>query len=306
VVGRDGASEELLFRDDRALLRVPQLAIHLDRDVNEKGLMLDRARHLTPIWGLGATSEGDFAAYLAEQVGVIPADVLAWEVMLHDLTPAALLGGEGELIASARLDNLCSCYGAVRALVDAAAATGASSGATGPAAVPVIALFDHEEVGSGTATGASGALLPAVLARMVTARGGSDDDLRRSLASSRCLSADMAHGTHPNYPERHDIDHPIRLGAGPVIKINMAQRYATSATSAGELRRRCDEAGVPLQVYAHRNDLPCGSTIGPLTAAGLAVDVVDVGMAQLSMHSAREVMAAVDDDLMVRGFAACL
>ncbi len=301
VVSRDGGTAELLFRDDRPLLRIPQLAIHLDRDVNEKGLVLDRARHLTPVWGLGTTSEGDFAAYLAERVDVIPADVLAWDVMLHDVTSASLLGGERELIVSGRLDNLCSCYGAVQALTALAAPAPVASDS-----VPVIALFDHEEVGSETATGANGALLPNVVGRMIAARGGSDDDVRRALAASRCLSADMAHGTHPNYPERHDIDHPIRLGAGPVIKVNMAQRYATSATSAGELRRRCDDAGIPLQVYAHRNDLPCGSTIGPLTAAKLAVDVVDVGMAQLSMHSSREMMAAVDVDLMVQTFSAWL
>jgi aspartyl aminopeptidase len=268
--------------------------------VNEKGLLLDRARHLTPIWGLGTTDEGDFAAHLAEQVGATPDSVLAWDVMLHDVAGASRLGGAEELIVSGRLDNLCSCFGALRALIDLGA-KGEGSGA-----VPVIALFDHEEVGSESATGAAGALLPSVLGRMVSARGGTDDDLRRALAASRCLSADMAHGTHPNYPERHDIDHPVRLGAGPVVKVNAAQRYATSATSAAELRRRCDEAGVPLQVYAHRNDLPCGSTIGPLTATELGVEVVDVGMAQLSMHSAREMMAAVDVELMVRAFTAWL
>jgi aspartyl aminopeptidase len=261
---------------------------------------LDRARHLTPIWGLGVSSEGDFSAYLAEHVGAKAAHVLAWDMMLHDVAPASRSGTEQELIASGRLDDLCSCFGALRALLDVV------DHGDGSDAVPVIALFDHEEVGSESATGAAGALLPTVLGRLVSARGGSEDDLRRARAGSRCLSADMAHGTHPNYPERHDIDHPIRLGAGPVVKVNMSQRYATSATSAAEFRRRCDDAGVPVQMYAHRNDLPCGSTIGPLTATELGIDVVDVGMAQLSMHSAREVMATVDVALMVQAFTAWL
>jgi aspartyl aminopeptidase len=301
VMVRDaiGRAESRSFRDDRAVLRVPQLAIHLDRDVNERGLVLDRSRHLTPVWGLGRARDGDFAVYLAEMVDAAPDAILSWDVMCHEVAGATILGLEGELLASGRLDNLASCHAATTAI------TSSIDRRSGDA-VPVIALFDHEEVGSETSTGASGAFLRNVLGRMVASRGGSPDDLLRSLAASRCLSADMAHGTHPNYPERHDPEHPVLLGGGPVVKTNVNQRYATSARSAAEFLVRCEKAGVPAQTYAHRNDIPCGSTIGPLTAAGLGVDVVDVGAPMLSMHSARELMSTRDIEPTMAAFAAWL
>jgi aspartyl aminopeptidase len=294
-----GRAESRSFRDDRPLLRVPQLAIHLDRDVNERGLVLDRSRHLTPVWGLATAGDGDFTVYLAEMVDAAPDAILSWDVMCHDVAGATTLGVDGELLASGRLDNLASCHAATTAI------TSTIDRRSGDA-VPVIALFDHEEVGSETSTGASGAFLRNVLARMVASRGGSPDDLLRSLPASRCLSADMAHGIHPNYPERHDPEHHIVLGGGPVVKTNVNQRYATSARSAAEFLVRCEKAGVPTQTYAHRNDIPCGSTIGPLTAAGLAVDVVDVGAPMLSMHSARELMSTRDVEPTIAAFTAWL
>ena len=159
---------------------------------------------------------------------------------------------------------------------------------------PVLCLFDHEEVGSTSATGADGALLAQVLERVVLARGGDRQDLLRALSGSVCASVDMAHATHPNHPERHDPAHHVRVNAGPVVKINANQRYATSGTSHAVLVRACEVAGVPHQVFVSRNDQPCGSTIGPVTAARLGIDTVDVGVAQLSMHSARELCGAED------------
>ena len=166
----------------------------------------------------------------------------------------------------------------------------------------IVALFDHEEVGSESSTGAAGALLGQALSRLNASWGGTDADLATSLARSMLLSADMAHATHPNYPERHDTGHDVALGGGPVIKINVSQRYATDGPSAAAFRLAAERAGVPTQTYSHRNDLPCGTTIGPLAAARLGVPTVDAGMAQLSMHSIRELMAASDVDHMVAAF----
>jgi len=286
----DGSIGSRLFRDDRPLLRVPQLAIHLDRDVTANGLVLDKQRHLNPVWGLGTPVDGDFAEWLAGAVGVDPSQVLAWDAMCHDTLPSGLLGVDEELISAARLDNLCSSFGAVTALTSAPTAPPASGRNT------MIALFDHEEIGSETATGAASPWLARVLAGL-----GPFD-----VTSSRVLSADMAHGTHPNYPERHEPKHTIALGGGPVVKVNVNGRYATEAVTNGEFLAACADAGVPAQTYAHRADLACGSTIGPITAARLGVATVDVGMPQLSMHSARELMAAADVAHMTAAFTAWL
>ena len=284
--GPDGLTEADLL-DDRPLLRIPQLAIHLDREVNDKGLKLDRQRHLTPIWGLGPVDEGAFRTYLAEQLHVAPGAVVSWDVMPFDLQAPALTGPDQELISSARLDNLVSCHAGLEALVHA-------HDTDPPARTPVLALFDHEEVGSTSATGAAGALLGRTLERITGTLGGSRDDHLRALAATSCVSADMAHATHPNYPERHEPDHPVRLNGGPVIKLNSQQRYATSAGTAAEFVAACDRAGVPVQHFVSNNTMPCGSTIGPLTAAQLGIATVDVGVAQLGMHSIRELCGAAD------------
>lgn len=289
--------EQQLVRLDRPLLRVAQLAIHLDRDVNDKGLVLDRQAHLAPLWGLGAAQEGDFAALLAAELGVAPGDVVAWDIMLHDLTPPTLFGAEEELIASARLDNLFSSWCALRALADLPA----------PEAVaPVVVLFDHEEIGSESTTGAAGPFLATVVERLVAARGGTREDLHRTLAASVVVSADMAHAVHPNYPERHEPAHRPLPNQGPVIKVNVNQRYATDAASQAVFVAACRQAGVPWQIYSHRSNLACGSTIGPITAARLGMAVVDVGCAQLSMHSARELAGSHDPALLVAALGAFL
>ena len=276
VVVRSGDGVDVrLMRDDRPLLRVPQLAIHLDRTISSEGLKLDPSRHLTPVWGLGSSSPGEFAAWLAGAVGVEPHEVVGWDVMCHDTLPAGFLGADEELISAARLDNQASCFGAVSSLIG----VGSRAGRT-----LLIALFDHEEVGSASTTGAGGALLPQVLDRLTSAWGGDAATLANALGTGHCMSADMAHATHPNYPERHDPAHQIALGGGPVVKVNVNQRYATDGPTAGRFRALCDGASIPHQTYSHRNDLQCGSTIGPITAARLGIPTIDVGMAQLSMH----------------------
>jgi aspartyl aminopeptidase len=275
-----------LVRIDRPLLRVPQLAIHLDRGVNENGVKLNAQQHLVPLWGLGPVAEGDFADLLAKELGVATGDLLSWDVMLHDVTPATLLGAEEELVSSARLDNLLSCWAATEALI----ATGPENG-TG---VGVICLFDHEEIGSQSASGAAGTILPTVLERVALAAGIDRDGYLAALARSLCISSDGAHATHPNYRDRHEPGHQIALNGGPVIKLNANVRYATDAPGAARFKLAAEKAGVPLQEFVTRTDMPCGSTIGPVTAATLGIPTVDVGVAQLSMHSARELCGAAD------------
>lgn len=292
TTGPDGAPTEHLVLVDQPLLRVPQLAIHLDRDVNERGVQLNKQQHLTPVWGVGARTEGAFASFLAELVGAPggASSVLAWDLMTHDLQPGALLGRDEDLMAAPRIDNLASCWAATSALLGASAADAAN----------VICLYDHEEVGSQSATGADSVLLVSVLERIVLARGGDREDFLRALAGSFCASVDGAHATHPNYPDRHEPDHLIALGGGPVIKHNSNERYATHADTEAVVVAAGTAAGVPLQHFVTRSDLPCGSTIGPVTAARLGVPTVDLGMPMLSMHSARELCGAEDPALLLR------
>jgi aspartyl aminopeptidase len=279
----DGSTGDVLI--DEAVCRVPQLAIHLDRDVNERGLLLDKQQHLTPVWGSGSPRPGEFASWLAGRIGTAAGDISTWELCLFDRTPPAILGGDESLLAAGRLDNQVSCWAAVDALAGARQAGSSTS---------VIALFDHEEVGSESSTGAAGPLLEHVLERIALATGGSRADFLTQLATSTCVSADNAHAVHPNYRERHDPDHQPIVNEGPAIKLNSNQRYATSARSAAMLRRVFDEAGVPSQVFVSRNNIPCGTTIGPITATRLGIETVDVGVPQLSMHSARELCGTED------------
>ncbi|MDX2378353.1 MAG: M18 family aminopeptidase [Acidimicrobiia bacterium] len=286
VVDIDGHEHLVDVREP--LARVPQLAIHLDREVNSKGLVLDAQRHLTPVWGIGEPA-GGFAAWLADRAG-LDRPPTWWELCLYDVQGASVLGHNGSLLASGRLDNLLSCWAATRALADADPVDH----------IAVIVLNDHEEVGSSSTTGASGPFLESVLARLVSARGGSDDDRYMAYAGSACISADNAHAVHPNYAERHEPAHAPAVNAGPALKINANQRYATSASTAAMFQRSCEAAGVPWQVFVSRNNMPCGSTIGPLTATRLGIPTADVGVPQLSMHSARELCGSRDPEYLRR------
>jgi len=291
-----GTVETRLFHDTTPLLRVAQLAIHLDREQNE-GLTLNRQQHLEPLWGLGDTP-GDFRRYLSEQVGVPAADLLGWDVMTHPVEPSRRLGRRSELIAAPRLDNLGTSYAGVRALVEAAR--------TEPRLVPVLVLFDHEEVGSQSERGAMSTLLPSVLERLVLAGGGSREDYWRALASTVIASGDMAHATHPNYADRHEPLHHIAVNGGPVLKINSNLRYATDSLGEAAFRLACEQAGVPMQSFVVRTDLPCGSTVGPMTSALTGATTVDFGAPLLSMHSARELGGAQDPAMYVAALAAFL
>ena len=289
VRAEGGGLESRLVSIARPVLRIPQLAIHLDRTVNEQGVKLNPQTQLAPIWGLaGSVSPDDaFADLLATAAGVPVDQLLTHDLSLFDLTPAAVGGATGDLLFAARLDNLASVHAGLTALLQQADAGRHDT-------VPVLACFDHEEVGSSSRDGAAGTLLATVLERLALSCGLAREAQLAALASSLMLSADMAHAVHPNYADRHEPRHKPKLGGGPVLKTNHNQRYATSAASAAQVQRLARSAGITLQDFVTRSDLGCGSTIGPAVAAGLGMAVADLGAPMLSMHSARECMAVAD------------
>ena len=292
VVAQSGSGPQThLFRTDAPLLRIPQLAIHLDREIYDKGLQLNPQNHLSPVWDLDTPtgSEASFVETIAELAGVDASAVLSWDAMVHDLTPSRRTGRNGVFVSAPRLDNLCSSFAAITALVDLVSSADEASDV-----VPLVCLYDHEEVGSTTSTGADSALLVGIVERIVAATGADREQLHTALARSACLSADMAHATHPNYVDRHEPDHHVTLNEGPVVKENANQRYASDAESVAVFLQACADDGIPTQRFVGRTDLPCGSTIGPVTAARLGISTVDVGIAQLAMHSSRELCGADD------------
>jgi aspartyl aminopeptidase len=294
---RDGSTR--LVNVDRPLLRVPQLAIHLDRSVSAEGLKLDKQRHLQPIWGLGGdVRDGDLIAFLEEEAGIGAGEVTGWDLMTHSVEPPAYLGRDNELLAGPRMDNLLSVHSGVAALT-------ALAGGDLPY-IPVLAAFDHEENGSQSDTGADGPLLGSVLERSVFARGGSYEDRARAFAGTVCLSSDTGHAVHPNYAERHDPTHHPRVNGGPLLKVNVNNRYATDGSGRALFAAACEKADVPFQSFVSNNSMPCGTTIGPITAARHGIMTVDIGVAILSMHSARELCGADDPHLLANALVAFL
>ena len=293
VTLREGEGTRTCLIDfERPLLRIPNLAIHLNREIATKGLELNAQTHLAPVAGLeGAPSLAELIAkeLRARQLGSpSPADVLAFDLMLYDPQPATRSGLRGEFIQAGRLDNLASCHAAVTALL-------AAGGEPPPPQASVVVLYDHEEVGSRSAYGAAGPLLAEALERAVTGWKGSEPQgLARALARSLLVSVDMAHAVHPNYADRHEPGHRPRLGGGPVIKRNANLSYASDAVGVGEIASLCARLGIAPQSFVTRSDLACGSTIGPITAARVGIRAVDIGSPMLSMHSCRE-MAGSDD-----------
>lgn len=281
AVREGGRVVHTLVRIDEPLLRVPQLAIHLSE--NRKGVELDPQRHLHAIWG--TSGAGGFLSRVAASEGYAADDVLGFELMTHDLAPSRRVGADGALVSAPRLDNQGTCYAGTEALL---------AGAPVDGIVPVLALFDHEEVGSGSDRGAASDFLITVLERIGLSHSLSREDFLRTLSLSAVASGDMAHATHPNYPDRHEPAHHIAVNGGPVLKVNQNLRYASDSDGEALFALAAEQAGVPLQRYVHRADLPCGSTIGPITAARTGLTTVDVGAPQLAMHSARELMGSAD------------
>jgi aspartyl aminopeptidase len=289
-----------LLRFDEPLVRLPNLAIHMNREVNDKGLLLHKQNELPLLLALGdgflntADATDWFAGLLAERAGIDRSDLLSWEIAAYDTLPGSFWGAQREFIADSQLDNLASCHAALRALLATEA----------PAASAAIALFDHEEVGSESAVGAGGSFVSDVLARVAAALGVDGEDQPRAHAKSFFISADMAHAWHPNFPAAYEPCHRVLVNAGPVIKVNSSHRYATGAETAARFMRLCESAEVPVQQYSHRTDLGCGSTIGPIVAARLGMPTVDVGCPMWAMHSIRESAGALDPAYMVKALAA--
>ncbi len=292
VFTADGAQH--LVHIHKPIARVPQLAIHLDRKINDDGVKLNAQQHLAPIWGLATDRDPAEALLdlLGKSAGVSPQAIVSHDLSLYDLTPSAIGGDHDSLLFAPRLDNLASCHAGLLALL--------ADHHGDETTVQVLACFDHEEIGSASATGAEGPLLATTLERIAIEFGLSRSAYFAALASSTMMSADMAHAVHPNYADRHEPRHKPQLGQGPVLKTNHNQRYATTGATAAAMRLIARQADVPLQDFVARTDLGCGSTIGPITATGLGIAVADIGSPMLSMHSARECAATADHEPFVR------
>ena len=284
--------ETRLIKFDQALIRLPNLAIHMNREVNDKGLKLNKQTELPLIFGEsedGVAAEQQFLNHIAQALEVTVADIINFELNVFDTQKGAIWGQHQEFIADSQLDNLASCHAAITALTNT----------KHPTSTAICALFDHEEVGSESATGASGSFLADVIHRIGLSQNLDQEDTLRALAKSFFISADMAHAYHPNHASSYEPCHHALVNKGPVIKTNANQRYATSADSAAKFIGLCEQAGVPYQQYAHRTDLGCGSTIGPIVASRLGVNSVDVGSAMWAMHSLRESAGVLDHTYMI-------
>jgi len=285
VTSSNGKLKEHLLMINEPVCRIPQLAIHLDRNVNEKGLVLNPQQHLRPIWGDEHSMQASFLDVLRERAIGNEEYLESWDLMLHDIQPSALAGVDNQWLSSARIDNLVSCFSAMTSLIE-------SASELSHARVPMVALFNHEEVGSNSAAGAASNFLPSVLDRILENSVGIDK--HKALAKSSLLSSDGAHATHPNYPEKHDLDHQVFMNAGLAIKRNSNERYATTAKGQGFAQLLCKTADIPFQIFSNRSDMACGSTIGPIASSKLGIETIDMGIPQFAMHSTRELCGITD------------
>lgn len=328
----DGKLAQQLVRVPKPILRIPMLAIHLQRDLSTAGFNPNKQTQCIPLLansvkeklesgggdddakaaaaptagGVG-TSEGAGARHhplllrlLAQECGCDTGDIVDFDLNVVDTQAGVIGGGEDEYVFVGRLDNLCSSYLATTALIDTSSGEGTLAEEAG---VRAVALFDHEECGSDSAQGAGGPVMRDAITRVTKVLSkGAEGATQRALQSSMLVSADMAHALHPNYEDKHDSDLAPRLGCGLVLKHNSNQRYATNAVSATLFRECCRRGGVPTAEFAVRNDMACGSTIGPILASGLGVRTVDIGVPQLAMHSIRETCAVSDVGAGYRAF----
>lgn len=294
-----GLSGRLVTKDGQVrlvrtgpILRISQLAPHLDSTVSDD-LTLDRQRHLMPILSVGRP-DLDVEDLLCEEAGIKRSDLAFHDVFAHLTQSPAVIGPYGEFLASQRMDNLSSVHSSMAAFVDV----------TPTDDVALMACFDHEEVGSSTRSGACGPFLEDVLVRIADGLGMTGAAYRAMIARSSCVSSDAGHGVHPNYVEKFDpANHPL-LNEGPLLKINANQRYATDGVGGALWKRACATAGVPTQEFVSNNSVPCGSTIGPLTATRLGMLTVDVGVPLMSMHSTRELAGVKDLEYITAALAA--
>ena len=293
---QQGDLQEALLDRREPLAVIPSLAIHLNREAN-KGMEVNPQKHL-PVVLCQAEADAEpaivFRELLAEWLqrdGHAVAEVVDYDLCFYDTQPPARVGMKQEYLASARLDNLLSCYVGLEALL---------AGDSSQKATSLLVCNDHEEVGSASAIGAEGPFLESVLRRM----SGNEAVYQRMISRSLMISCDNAHALHPNFPDRHDENHGPKINAGPVIKINANQRYATTSETSALFAGFCKAAEVPCQRFVVRSDMGCGSTIGPITSTRLGVRVVDVGVPQWAMHSIRETVGSQDPWYLARALVA--
>ena len=272
--------------------RIPQLAIHLDRGVNDNGVKLNPQTQMTPVIGLSDGNAGNLMGEIAAAAKAKPEEIGAFDLYFHDAQPSEYGGLHDEFVYAPRLDNLASTHAGLSALI------GAKPGKT----VSLFASFDHEEVGSESQQGAASNMLPAVLERISLALGLGRDEQHAAAARSFMISSDMAHALHPNYAGQHEPDHKPLLNRGPALKSNAKMRYASDAPGIARFTALCRSAEVPLQTFVSRNDCPCGSTIGPICSTRLGIQAVDIGNPMLSMHSAREMAGSDDHPRLIKVF----
>ncbi len=281
-----------LVKLDESAVRLPNLAIHMNREVNTKGLLLNKQTQLPLIFGFAADSaeaQNALSNAFAKPLNIDPNDIISWDVTIYDTQKGAFWGEDQAFYADSQLDNLASCHAALEALL----------AADKPESTCVAAFFDHEEVGSESATGAGGSFLLDVLQRICIGTDTNEEDKLRGYHNSFFISADMAHAYLPNHPSAYEPDHHVMVNKGPVIKVNANQRYTSNAETISQFIQLCEKAGVPYQQYSHRTDLGCGSTIGPIMSAQLGMPTVDVGNPMWAMHSIRESAGVEDHGFMI-------
>ena len=283
-----------LLHVKRALLTIPNLAIHFNRQVND-GVMLSKQKDMLPIlgFGMGESKSGSYIKdIICEELGCEAGEVLDYDLYLYDTTPASRVGMNGEFVQSGTLDDLSMVHAGLEALT--ATGTGRTTN--------VLAVFDNEETGSATKQGAGSPFLASILERIVTAQGGSREDFYRAIEKAFMISADNAHGWHPNYPEKMDLtNHPV-MGGGPVIKYNASQKYVSDALSAAVFMEICRKAGVPCQKFVNHSDVAGGSTLGNILSGSIPLRGVDMGNAIWAMHSARETGSIADHVYCIKAF----
>lgn len=289
MISTEAGVAPVLVNIDRDLLVIPNLAIHMDRSAND-GKKWDAQTDLSPLLGTG---EQALLPLLARQAGISPEEILSFDLFVYNRDKGAVLGPEGEFILCPRLDDLQCVYGLLQGFLRAKS----------PKAAPVLCLFDNEEVGSETRQGAMSTFLCDTLRRICIARGLSETDYLRCVAQSLMVSADNAHGVHPNHPEKAALTNRPRLGGGVVLKYGA--RYATDGVSAALMRQLLRAAGVPEQTYFNHSNVPGGSTLGIISGTQVPMHTVDVGLAQLAMHSACETAGTADTEYLIRAMEAC-
>ena len=290
-----------LFAPDRDLLLIPSVAIHFNREVN-KGYAFNRQIDLCPLASAGALKQGAWNAFVAAELGVAEEDIAAQDLYLVNRQAGTVWGVEREFVSAPKLDDLQAAFASLKGFL--AAHQEPQKTADGEETIRVYCCFDNEEVGSGTKQGALSTFLEDVLVRINSQLGGTDETYRTAVAKSFMVSFDNAHAVHPNHPELTDSENHCVLNGGPVIKENASQKYTTDAVSRAVFREICKKAQVPVQTFANRSNMPGGSTLGNLSTMHVSVHTVDIGLAQLAMHSSYETAGALDTAYAVRALTA--